>query len=521
LLRTLFGQSSSCCVTIAAMLSFFAVLSVAVAASQHACAPAQDSTADPGYTDAYRGWYDVQGCGECNDYCRWVGDTGSLGDPSVGFGLKQNAEVGNPSWWSCRLAGSDSVYSPRGHFSSFNFQKCAQHQHNTIVPPDDLPSYYLTKDTRTVQMLETRISSTGPTEESLRDVHLCESAHEHQTVLREDQCGVCTWVPNDNGYHVTKQCMNYVRNHGVQCEPGFTVAYCSVDGTKIYRQWYEDSGCTQQRSRVGFDPFDRVIENFTRSEGFLGFGEKDVARRFQCEEPKATHECPSGHTRSGPHHPGHPCHPEWRKKLPYQPYYSLPAAPTALIPEQLESMAQLLLGVRGGDELAIFTPSSHSDVCVEVPHGDKAIGSPLWLQECDGGGAQHWLLTSGAGSTEHYFEIRFGTDKSKCIDAGDMLGPVALRTCNGSPQQAWMWRHGPNGDPFSQTRVWSDTAVFVANQTGAKDHCLKHNLDANASSSQFAGQFLFTGPCVSDPTGRFYEQNLNWAFSHLDAVVAV
>jgi len=91
--------------------------------AEHACAPAQDSTVDAGYTDAYRGWYDVQGCGECNDYCRWVGNTGSLGDPSVGFSLGQNAN-GNPSWWSCRLAGSDSAYSPRGLFSSFNFQKC-------------------------------------------------------------------------------------------------------------------------------------------------------------------------------------------------------------------------------------------------------------------------------------------------------------------------------------------------------------------------------------------------------------
>jgi len=96
------------------------------------CALAQDSTQDQGYNDAYRGWYDVQGCGECNDYCRWVGNSGSHGDPSgmTASGLGQpNADGqqpdGNPSFWSCRLAGTTDTYSYRGQFSSFEFPRCA------------------------------------------------------------------------------------------------------------------------------------------------------------------------------------------------------------------------------------------------------------------------------------------------------------------------------------------------------------------------------------------------------------
>ena len=85
------------------------------------CAAAQNSVQDQGYNDAYRGWYDVQGCGECNDYCRWVGNSGSGGDPAVNFAA---GSTDNGSWWSCRMAGSDETYSARGIFTSFNFAKC-------------------------------------------------------------------------------------------------------------------------------------------------------------------------------------------------------------------------------------------------------------------------------------------------------------------------------------------------------------------------------------------------------------
>jgi len=86
------------------------------------CKAVSSATGDAGYTDSYRGWYDVQGCGKCNDYCRWVGDTGSGGDPSKKLQVPGGK---NPSWWSCRLAGSSSNYSTRNHFKSFPYKKCS------------------------------------------------------------------------------------------------------------------------------------------------------------------------------------------------------------------------------------------------------------------------------------------------------------------------------------------------------------------------------------------------------------
>jgi ferredoxin len=84
---------------------------------QHVCFPPQDSEEDEGFSDDFRGWYDVQGCGTCNDYCRWVGHSGSGGDPS-------QRSVFDDSYWSCRLAGSDISHSVAGYFPNWNFKKC-------------------------------------------------------------------------------------------------------------------------------------------------------------------------------------------------------------------------------------------------------------------------------------------------------------------------------------------------------------------------------------------------------------
>jgi len=73
--------------------------------------------ADWGYNDEYRGWYDVQGCGHCGDYCRWVGNSSSGGDPML-------KTVHQTSWWSCKLAGSQEEYTPANYFSSFPYVKC-------------------------------------------------------------------------------------------------------------------------------------------------------------------------------------------------------------------------------------------------------------------------------------------------------------------------------------------------------------------------------------------------------------
>ena len=72
---------------------------------------------DEGYPDNFRGWYDVQGCGECHDYCRWVGASGSGGDPKKKL-------IHEGSFWSCRLAGTSAIISPSGAFQSWDLDKC-------------------------------------------------------------------------------------------------------------------------------------------------------------------------------------------------------------------------------------------------------------------------------------------------------------------------------------------------------------------------------------------------------------
>jgi len=85
------------------------------------CKPPNPSNVDSGWPDAYRGWFDVQGCGQCNDYCRWVGYGGSGGNPAE----KLKIHHGNKSsFWSCRLAGDKAAQSPPGHFSTWAFRRC-------------------------------------------------------------------------------------------------------------------------------------------------------------------------------------------------------------------------------------------------------------------------------------------------------------------------------------------------------------------------------------------------------------
>jgi hypothetical protein len=78
---------------------------------------------DMGYADAYRGWYDVTGCGRndkesrCLDYCRWVGNSGSGGNPL-------HKVTHGKSTWSCSLA-NETTHDTRnliGHTWEFGGQ---------------------------------------------------------------------------------------------------------------------------------------------------------------------------------------------------------------------------------------------------------------------------------------------------------------------------------------------------------------------------------------------------------------
>jgi len=74
--------------------------------------------ADGSADDPYRGWYDVQGCGSCSDYCRWVGGTGGSG------GNPANRLTYGNLYWSCYLAGSSHRYTAADYFDRFDYERC-------------------------------------------------------------------------------------------------------------------------------------------------------------------------------------------------------------------------------------------------------------------------------------------------------------------------------------------------------------------------------------------------------------
>lgn len=70
---------------------------------------------DYGYSDRYRGWYDIDRCGKANAYCRWVGNSGSGGNP-------KHRTTSGASWWSCAI--DNTHYTRRKTFgNTFNFQR--------------------------------------------------------------------------------------------------------------------------------------------------------------------------------------------------------------------------------------------------------------------------------------------------------------------------------------------------------------------------------------------------------------
>ncbi|MDB4349653.1 M14-type cytosolic carboxypeptidase [Omnitrophica bacterium] len=88
---------------------------------------------DAGYYDKYRGWYDVQGCGKCYDYCRWVGNSGPGGNPKHKTIKKMKGK--SKSWWSCRLANKKGRYSTRKKWKKgFNYKKCVREGQVTRLP---------------------------------------------------------------------------------------------------------------------------------------------------------------------------------------------------------------------------------------------------------------------------------------------------------------------------------------------------------------------------------------------------
>jgi len=67
-------------------------------------APPNSVIVDFGYPNCGAGWFDVQGQGVANDYCRWVGNCGCRG---------------SCSWWSCALAGTTNPYTLRDEYTEY------------------------------------------------------------------------------------------------------------------------------------------------------------------------------------------------------------------------------------------------------------------------------------------------------------------------------------------------------------------------------------------------------------------
>ena len=71
---------------------------------------------DAGYNDMYRGWYDTRACGSCNDYCRWVGNSGSGGNPAKQTSHDNGLGRGR-SRWVCQIAkNKNKDFSSAGKF---------------------------------------------------------------------------------------------------------------------------------------------------------------------------------------------------------------------------------------------------------------------------------------------------------------------------------------------------------------------------------------------------------------------
>lgn len=78
-----------------------------------------------------------------------------------------------------------------------------------------------------------------------------------------------------------------------------------------------------------------------------------------------------------------------------------------------------------------ITPSENTNLCLDLPGDDSHDGATLWLWECNGGESQRWVFDN--------YQLRFGADESRCIDASDMASgtQLFLWSCNGYPQQTW------------------------------------------------------------------------------------
>ena len=69
------------------------------------CGVRMSSIVQPGYAGPYKGWYDNDGCGKKNNYCRWsFGNNGHGGNPADASGLSFTS-MSVPLWVCSRGEG--------------------------------------------------------------------------------------------------------------------------------------------------------------------------------------------------------------------------------------------------------------------------------------------------------------------------------------------------------------------------------------------------------------------------------
>ena len=95
------------------------------------CTPVSRKITDVGWPDNFRGYYDLLGCGTCNNYCRWVGSgrkSGGNSNPANGNVRKDGKSKGGV-FWSCMTAASDKESFDNEDKPWNNLLKCPGKDH--------------------------------------------------------------------------------------------------------------------------------------------------------------------------------------------------------------------------------------------------------------------------------------------------------------------------------------------------------------------------------------------------------
>ena len=140
---------------------------------------------DLGYPDKYRGYYMINGC--CR-YCRWVGPSGSGGNPN------RRVENGRGSWWSCNISHEYSSAPTSGYF---DYPKCsksimltmAQEPKSSPAEPERLPASRPNHSTKSHRPSKCRTRK-------VRDLGYPDSYRGYYKI--NGCCHYCRWV-GDNG----------------------------------------------------------------------------------------------------------------------------------------------------------------------------------------------------------------------------------------------------------------------------------------------------------------------------------